>query len=90
MIDCTCRKHTYVFPLGTLGAISSTSRPSLEALRRGQAASSAAAKLLSNLSYHAVCAARDILRRKSAVKQEHWGARSFLAWAESSPRYLLI
>ena len=60
----------WVFPLGMLGAIHSSSLPILEALGLTQAA---ATKLLTKLSRHAVHAAQTIVRKKRELEQELWG-----------------
>ena len=60
-----------IFPLGTLGAIHSSSLPNLVAFGLAQAT---ATKLLTKLSRHAVNAARAIVRKKRELEQELWSA----------------
>ena len=60
----------WIFPLGTLGAIHSSSLPILVALGLTQAT---ATKLLTKLSRHAVDAARAVVRKKRELELELWG-----------------
>ena len=57
----------WIFPLGTLGAIHSSSLPILVALGLTQAT---AMKLLTKLSRHAVNAAQAVVRKKRELEQE--------------------
>ena len=59
-----------ICPLGTLGAIHSSSLPSLVALGLTTAA---ATKLLTMLSRHAENAAQAIVRKKRELEQVLWG-----------------
>ena len=61
----------WIFPLGTLGAIHSSSLPNLVAFGLTQ---TTATKLLTKLSRHAVNAARAIVRKKRELEQELWSA----------------
>ena len=60
----------FIFPLGTLGAIHLSSLPNLETfgLKR-----TAATKLLTKLSRHAVHTAQGVVRKKRELEQELWG-----------------
>ena len=59
----------WILPLGTLGAIHSSSLPILEALGLTRAT---ATKLLTKLSRHAMNAARAIVRKKRELEKELW------------------
>ena len=60
----------WIFPFGTLGAIHSSSLPSLVALGLTMAA---ATKLPTKLSRHAVHAAQAIVRKRRELEHELWG-----------------